>query len=227
MIAATHFDNLLVLLFFAIAILFQILTSAAAKSRKRRGDSQQRSTSPSQRSRPLATEEDDQDRIRKFLEALGQPTTSKPPPPVSSRPSYEKPIVLPKREAPPIARRILSPLPPLTTQPAEPDWQSPRKVRLPGQIPPTREAKMFRPRVMETPTFEVHDVKAPLTTPPVVETAAEAYAIATQPTSKPADKKTDIATMLRSTSGLRDAIILREIFGPPRSMQPLDLVGNV
>jgi hypothetical protein len=33
--------------------------------------------------------------------------------------------------------------------------------------------------------------------------------------------------MLRSTSGLRDAIILREIFGPPRSMQPLDLVGSV
>ena len=206
MIAATHFDNLLVLLFFAIAILFQILTSAAAKSRKRGGDSQRKSASPSQSSRPLPREPDDQDQIRKFLEALGQPTTSKPPPPVTSRPTYQEPIVLPKREPPPIA---------------------PRKIRLPGQIPPTPEAKTFRPRVMETPAFEVHDIKAPLTTPPVIETAAEAYAIATQPTPKPAEKKNDIGTLLRSTTGLREAIILREIFGPPRSMQPLDLVGNV
>ena len=191
MIAATHFDNLLVLLFFAIAILFQILTSAAAKSRKRRGDSQPRSTSP-QRSRPLATEEDDQDRIRKFLEALGQPTTSKPPPPVASRPTYQKPIVLPKRDRPPIARRILSPLPPLTTEPPE----FPRETQ-PGPLP-------------LSPISEV-EVKAAL-----------------QPVEKePIGKARDLATLLTSTAGLREAIILREIFGPPRSMQPLDLVGNV
>ena len=191
MIAATHFDNLLVLLFFAIAILFQILTSAAAKSRKRRGDSQPRSTSP-QRSRPLATEEDDQDRIRKFLEALGQPTTSKPPPPVASRPTYQKPIVLPKREPPPIARRILSPLPPLTTEPPE----FPRETQ-PGPSPLTRISEV--------------EVKAAL-----------------QPVEKePMGKARDLATLLTSTAGLREAIILREIFGPPRSMQPLDLVGNV
>ena len=192
MIAATHFDNLLVLLFFAIAILFQILTSAAAKSRKRRGDSQRRSTSPSQRSRPLATEEDDQDRIRKFLEALGQPATSKPPPPVASRPTYQKPSVLPKREPPPIARRILSPLPPLTTEPPE----FPRETQ-PGPLP-------------LSPISEV-EVKAAL-----------------QPVEKePMGKAQDIATLLTSTAGLREAIILREIFGPPRSMQPLDLVGSV
>ncbi len=192
MIAATHFNNLLVLLFFAIAILFQILTSAAAKSRKRRGESQRRSTSPSQRSRPLATEEDDQDRIRKFLEALGQPTTSKPPPPVASRPTYQKPSVLPKREPPPIARRFLSPLPPLTTEPPE----FPRETQ-PGPSP-------------LAPISEV-EVKAAL-----------------QPVEKePMGKAQDLATLLTSTAGLREAIILREIFGPPRSMQPLDLVGNV
>jgi hypothetical protein len=219
MFAARHFDNLLVLLFFAIAIFFQILTSAAAKNRKRRGDTQRRSTSPSQRSRTDA-EERDEDRIRKFLEALGQPTTSKPPPPVAPRTD-----IPPRPVAPVSPPREMAPNP-------NPTWRElkeslPRKIRLPGQIPPTREAKTFRPRVMETPGFEVHDIKAPLTTAPVVETAAEAYAIATQSSPKPAEKKTDIATLLRSTSALREAIILREIFGPPRSMQPLDLVGNV
>ena len=61
----------------------------------------------------------------------------------------------------------------------------------------------------------------------MIKSAAEAYAIATQPISKSVETKIDLATLLRSTSGLRDAIILREIFGPPRSLQPLDLVGTV
>jgi len=79
----------------------------------------------------------------------------------------------------------------------------------------------------EAPAFEIQQGPPSLEPLPVIRTAAEAYAIATQPISKSAGAKIDIATMLRSTSGLRDAIILREIFGPPRSLQPLDLVGSV
>jgi hypothetical protein len=190
MLAAAHFDQLLVFVFFGIAILFQILTKAAAKGRKGPPDTRRRTTSPSQTSRPLSSEDDDsdQDRIRKFLEALGQPTTSEPPPPVQPRPTYQKPIV------PPRAPTFGSRLPPVKTRP--PDL--PREIRSPEQIPP-----------------------------PLIKTAAEAYAIATQPIAKAAEKKIDVATLLRSTSGLRDAIILREIFGPPRSLQPLDLVGSV
>src|SRR5437588_1796822 len=122
MFAATHFDNLLVLLFFAIAILFQILTSAAAKSRKRRGDTERRPTSPSQMSRPPTVEEDerDEERIRKFLEALGQPTTTKAPPPVARRPTYQRPIIVEREESIPKRRpTVFSPLPPLTTQPPD------------------------------------------------------------------------------------------------------------
>lgn len=217
--AALHFDNLLFLLFVAIAIFFQILTRAATKSRRRPGDTTRRSASPSQMSRPIASDSDetDADRIRKFLEALGQPTTSKPPEPVAPRPTYQRPVVLPH------AGPMKSPLPPLTTRP--PDL--PREIKLPGQIPPTREARRFQPRVAEAPAFEVQQGPPPLESPPVITTAAEAYAIATQPVSKSADARTNLATMLRSTSGLRDAIILREIFGPPRSLQPLDLVGSV
>jgi hypothetical protein len=218
--AAVHLDNLLFLLFVAIAIFFQILTRAATKSRRRPGDTTRRSTSPSQMSRPIAAEADetDEQRIRKFLEALGQPATSKPPSPVAPRPTYQRPTVLP--HVPPPLR---SPLPPLTTRP--PDL--PREIRLPGQIPPTREARTFQPRVAEAPAFEVQQGPVPLESLPIIKTPAEAYAIATKPIAKSADAKIDIATLLRSTSGLRDAIILREIFGPPRSLQPLDLVGSV
>jgi hypothetical protein len=74
--------------------------------------------------------------------------------------------------------------------------------------------------------FEVRQGPSPLEPPPIIKTAAEAYATATQPISQSAEAKIDVATLLRSTSGLRDAIILREIFGPPRSLQPLDLVGS-
>ena len=215
---ALHLDNILFLLFVAVAILFQILTRAATKARRRPGDTQRRSTPSSQRTRPLTEESDesDQERIRKFLEALGQPTASKPPPPVPQRPTYQQPTVLP--HVPPFE----SPLPPLKTRP--PDL--PTEIRLPGQIPPTREAKPFRPSVAET-AFEVHLGARPIETARIIKTPAEAYAIATKPISKSGEARIDVATMLRSPSGLRDAIILREVFGPPRSMQPIDLIGSV
>jgi hypothetical protein len=52
----------------------------------------------------------------------------------------------------------------------------------------------------------------------------EAYAAATRPVAKGMDLKTDIATLLASKSGLRNAIVLREIFGLPRSLQAFDLL---
>ena len=206
--ATLHLDNLLFLLFVALAIFFQILTRAATKAGRRSGETRRRSTAPSQTSRPLSQESDetDEERIRKFLEALGQPTTSKPPAPVAPRPTYRKPVVLPH------VGPFGPPLPPLTTRPpeSERDWQLRREIKLPGQITPTREAGTFRPKVADAPVFEA-EVRA-----------------AFQPTAPQSSTKTyDVATLLRSASGLRDAIILREIFGPPRSLQPLDLVGSV
>ncbi len=195
--AALHLDNLLFLLFVALAIFFQILTKVATKGRRRPGDTAGRSTSPSQRARPTESEseETDADRIRKFLEALGQPTTSKPPAPVAPRPTYQRPTVLP--HVPPFG----SPLPPLKTRPpeSEPDWRSQREI--------------------------VREVPPPAPVPVMKTAGAETYEPTTQVAS--AEAKIDLTTMLKSSSGLRDAIILREIFGPPRSLQPLDLVGSV
>lgn len=193
---ALHLDNILFLLFLAVAILFQLLTRAATKSGRRTGgDEKPRSTSP----RSPRREETEEDRIRKFLEALGQPATSKPPTPVSPRPTYQKPIVTSRPEPKPIARRILSPLPPLTTRPPD----------LPDEVPTPPET-------------------APTPSPPIAEGEPRVPFDPTAPSiSKQTEAKIDLSALLRSTSGLRQAILLREIFGPPRSLQPLDLVGTV
>src|SRR5712691_2404772 len=213
---AVHLDNLLFLLLVAVALLFQLLAKAAAKTgrdtTKRRSTSAPRTPPPV----PRPPEDSEEKRIRKFLEALGQPTTSKPPAPVSPWPTYERPVVLP--HLPPFG----SPLPPLTTRP--PDL--PRKIQLPRQITPTYQAKTFAPKVAEPAKFEIHEGQIAPESPPIIKTPAEAYSIATQPISKPGPTETNIAALLRSTSSLRNAIILREIFGPPRSLQPLDFVGS-
>ena len=74
------------------------------------------------------------------------------------------------------------------------------------------------------PAFEVHEGLLPIEPPPIVKTPVETYAAATRAVPKSADLKTDVAVLLALKSGLRDAIILREIFGPPRSLQALDLL---
>jgi hypothetical protein len=200
MFAAAHLDNFLFLIFFAIAIIFQLLTRAATKAKKRPGSDQER-TSSFPRQTPRATsrqlEETEQDRVRKFLEALGQPPTSQPPPPIATRPTYQKPIVLPR----PIKRSILSPLPPLTTRPPE-----------------------SQPKA---PAFEIAEGPPPLAPITQPEVAIPAFKSTAPQSISKSEARVDIAMLLRSTSGLRDAIILRELFGPPRSLQPLDLIGNI
>ena len=205
-----HFDNLLFLLLVAVALLFRWLASKAGQTSKDSEESERRSTSTPQTPPPIphAPAQTDEERIRKFLEALGQPTTSKPPPPIAQRPSYQKPIVL--EHVPPFA----SPLP--------------RRVTLPRQITqPPYEKKTFKPKAAEA-SFEVHEptATAPPAPAPPIKSPAEAYAIATEPKTESARSETNIAMLLRSSSGLRNAIILREVFGPPRSLQPLDLVGQ-
>ena len=211
--AAAHLDNFLFLLFVAVAILFQLLTRAATKAgRKTGGDLKRRSTSTPQQPHSVTpdAEESDEDRIRKFLEALGQPTTSKPPSPVVPRPTYQRPVVFPSP--------VRSPLPPLKTRP--PDLPK-------SMTTPRLEQKAFQPKGAETAAFEIHEGPAPLESIGETEVRAAFQTTVAQPVSKQTEGKVDITALLRSTSGLRDAIILREIFGPPRSLQPLDLVGTV
>src|SRR6266581_543391 len=214
---AAHLENLLFLLLLVLAGLFQLLGRAA---RKTNGDEEESTPRPAPRMPkpiPRAPAESDEERIRKFLEALGQPPASKPPPPV-----------MPRTDIPP---RPLAPVRP-PVEPLIPRWKlTPEERRkrpyilkkspLPGSVTPAEQ--ISAPAMTIAPAFEVHEGPLPIEPPPVIKTPMETYAAATRAVPKGADLKTDIAILLASKSGLRDAIILREIFGPPRSLQALDL----
>jgi hypothetical protein len=217
---AVSLDNLLFFLLIAVAALFQLLSKTISKAGK--SNSNETSSSPRpQTPRPIqrAPRESDADRIRKFLEALGQPPTSTPPPPVAPRthvpprplaPVQPTPVVpgafrLPReqREKPDVSQRESFPL------------EQPSRLQqiVPPPVPPPT-----------APAFEVHEaVPVELQQPPVIKPPVEAYT-ATQAVAKRADFTMNIATLLLSKSGLREAILLREILGPPRGLQAFDLL---
>src|SRR6266487_4845023 len=111
---AISLDNLLFFLLIAVAALFQLLSKTISKAGK--SDSNETSSSPRpQTPGPIqrAPRESDADRIRKFLEALGQPPTSTPPTPV-----------LPRTDVPP---RPLAPVQPPPVIPSM--WRFPQEQR--------------------------------------------------------------------------------------------------
>ena len=198
-----HFENLLFILLIAMAALLRLLATKAGEAKKIPPKSDQRSTATPQVSQPIrrASVESDQERIRKFLEALGQPTTAKPPPPIVPRTDVPPRPVAPAQPPPiPTARNVLTR----------------RKKQI---VEPT---KYLAP----APTFEHHETPSAQELPASIMSPVEPYAIDTESKIKITRTGTDIATLLRSPRGLRSAIILREIFGPPRSLQPLDLVRS-
>ena len=204
---AVSFDNLLFLLLVAVAVLFQFLAKAAAKTGKDQTKRTETPQTPTPTRRPPT--ESDEDRIRKLLEALGQPPTSRPPPPVAPRTD------IPPRPVAPVQ----PPMSPLSQVRRE---KSRRREIIPKEIPPrlpVRETEKMVP-----PAFEVQEGELPIAPPPIFKIPAETYVGVTPTIAKAEILRADIATLLASTSGLRDAIILREILGPPRGLRRLDLL---
>jgi hypothetical protein len=216
---AVSLDNLLFLLLIAGAALFQLLSKAISKAGK--SDSNETSSSPRPETpRPIqrAPRESDADRIRTFLEALGQPPSSTPPQPV-----------LPRTDIPP---RPLAPVQPPPVVPSV--WRLPRERRekpgvsqkeSPAPEEPSRLRKIVLPSVPPPAavTFEVHEAlpvepQQPLT----IKTPVESDAAASHVIAKRAGSNRNIATLLASKSSLREAILIREILGPPRGLQALD-----
>ena len=208
---AVHLENLLFLLLLVVAGLFQLLGRAA---RKGSADEEKPKSTPLPRARkpiPRAPVESDQERIRKFLEALGHPPASSPPSPVAPRPTYRKPLMLPR--VPPIA----SPLPPLVTRPPD----IPHEIQIPAQtVAPAVEQRQMRSALVEL-EFQVHEAEAS-PEPPAAVSAATLSEGRTQPQIA-APQSIDVKTLLRSTLRLRDAIVVREILGPPRGLPEFEL----
>lgn len=205
---AAHIENLLFLLLVAVAALFQFLAKTAGKA----GKNQTKRTSTSQTPSPIARTpgETDEDRIRKLLEALGQPPTSKPPPPV-----------VPRTDIPP---HPLAPVQPPLSPVAQLRREKSRKREITptGKVPPItsppRLEKIVTPKATASPAFEIYGETSPIGPPPIISMVADE----TQTSVKTQAFRTDITMLLASTSGLRDAIILREILGPPRGLQSID-----
>lgn len=189
--AANLFEHPVVLLIIAAVAL---LRWALSKAKGEGQDTQAPAPPPNQpiaRGGETRTEEE---RIRKFLEALGQPAGSAPP-------------VAPRRRRP--EPTIFSPLPPLTTAPP-PLPQAPRVAPLiPPPLPPEFPAPSFT--ATSEPDFEVRDIARQTSSEPAPEV------------HRPAGRPFAARIKLGTPQDLRTAIVLREIFGPPRGLQPMDL----
>ena len=192
--AASIFDHPGILLIIAAITLVRWLIQ------KGKAEAQNTQTSPSPpANRPIergSETQTEEERIRKFLEALGQPAGTTPP------------KVTPRRR--PVQPQIFPRLPRLTTAPPPlPDVPvtqvtppPPLPVELPGQWSAAAPA----------PDFQVHDVPRQTSSEPAPET-----------------RRATIAARFKlgTPQDLRAAIVLREIFGPPRGLQPLDSVSGL
>jgi hypothetical protein len=223
------FDGWIFVLLVAMAAMLRWLASKATAPKDQDGSQDKPTTQPDQPARetPVSNEE----QIRKFLEALGQPKTSKPPPPVTPRtdipPRPVAPVQPPRTMVPPI--------------PSRPAAETRRKVispETPQRTPATKAAEWLK-KIQEAGQ-EIEGVERPSPPPiPTVvgksaarrrasarspESSVEAYAIA--PAEAPTELvRIDLQVLLAAPSGLRNAIILREILGPPRGIEPFEFSG--
>jgi hypothetical protein len=189
MLAASLFDHPAILLIIAAITLIRWLIQKG-KGEVANTESQPPPT-PSQSITRGGETRTEEERVRKFLEALGQPAGSAPP------------KVAPRQRA--VQPRIFSPLPPLTTAP--PPLPAAPKIRTPTPPPPL-PIELATTRGATDPDFEVREVARQTSSEPLPETRRAGLA----------------RFKLGTPQDLRTAIVLREIFGPPRSLQPLDPV---
>lgn len=199
-----HFDNLLFVVIGTAFVLLRLLAQRAAKASNEKRNEQQQPRAPITRSDNGDT---DEERVRRLLEALGQPATAKPPAKVAPRvitPTAPKSSAAAPAEAGrekfEQSRRALrktwaNPLPPLTT------------------VPPTVAAEV-PPRVTPEPRIRSSSLQKVASTTPL-----RVAPLADEITVQRADA---LSELLRSPAQLRQAIVLREIFGPPRALQMLE-----
>lgn len=193
MIAASIFDHP----GFLLLIVFVALVRWLASKAKSLPQTPQTPPTPPP-SRPISRggeTQTEEERVRKFLEALGQPPGATPPK-IAPRRSVVQPKMFPQ-------------LPPLKTKPPPLPEVASAPPPLPFQTP------SVTPTTARDAAFEVHDVARQTSGEPPSEIR-----------SVPAPSF-DLRVKLGTPQDLRTAIVLREIFGPPRSLQSTDLISVV
>ena len=147
-----------------------------------------------------APAQSEEEKIRRFMEALGAPPGSQPPPPVRPRQITPRPAVkrtTPSARKPPAKpkRSWTQPLPPLVTTP-------PEEVLLP-QVVVAPETAAPEVVLVEPPRAVVRP-----------QTAAPPLPAATA-------RRSSLGELLRSPGSARQAMILREVLGAPRGLEPI------
>jgi hypothetical protein len=209
-LGAIPLDSIAFIALIVIAVFLRWIAQQAEKAKKK---SEQQGTQRSSTPPTPVREETDEDRVRRFLEALGQPASAKPPSKVTARPIQKRRVVPPRRP-------ILSPLPPLTTVPSDLPPQTPASSE-PPIIPYGASPRVVEAEVAQAAVFEARGITAAR-----AETASRKKNLPVVSDLFPETATgslvyPELLVLLRSPRGLRDAIILREVFGPPRSLQAL------
>jgi hypothetical protein len=195
-------DILIFLVLAAIALVFRWVTQQASGSSE-----EPKGHPPAGRVGQAEAEESDEERVRRFFEALGVPPGTSPPPKVQPGSPRPRRVVQPKAP-PPVARRPkrswVQPLPPLVTVPEEPPP--------PPSGPSIPEVSA---RLLST---GMEEPGAPALLKPIAPTSLASVTSARRRTAR--DR------LLPTRGDLRNAIILREILGPPRGLEPIELPGS-
>jgi hypothetical protein len=187
-------DTLIFLVLGALALVFKWLTSRASGAAEK-----PEPPSPNEGTPPRQPAQSEEERIRRFLEALGAPPGTRPPPPV--RPRRVVTPVTPPAQRPRAKRNWVQPLPPLVTTPKDL-----------GPPPPTTPS--FEPAAVEIAPSMTVAPPQPIILPPVPMPRATAPSRVTP--------RQPLSTLLRSRASVRQAVVLREVLGPPRGLQALD-----
>jgi hypothetical protein len=172
---------------------------------------------PIQRTSPPAAAESEQERLRRFLEALGVPAGQQAPPP---KPAQQQPVP-PRPIAPPPPRPVQHQRPPVRpiVRPVRP---SPRPLpevnemesiesRDPGRLEESATAIERVGADLDQMSLDVRAMSAMSQAPSVSPGAAGALFTATQART--------MIEIFRSPETLRTALLAQEILGPPRSLQ--------
>lgn len=197
-------DFLIFLVLAGVALAFRWLTKQAAEQSEKNSSSE-----PNERPvRPPS--ESEEERVRRFLEALGVPPGTKPPPPIKPRSVQPR---RPETSQPPpprkVRRSLVQPLPPLVTTPDTP-----------AAPPPVAPVAVEPPPLVETrPEAFLSPPSEALVSP--VETVVRQRRRPSTPAQAP-QPSTSLAALLRTRNSLRQAVILREVLGPPRGLQSLE-----
>ena len=173
---------------------------------------------PIQRTRPKTDEE----RVREFLEALGQAPGSTPPAKVQPR------IQIPTRPLAPVQ-------PPVSMRPfGKPEFRTRREqakeivvLQQPTKIAPPELKRVVVPPIVSAAGENEPDAWiAPEQAQTVVATTKTSIARASDQATQTVRASADTIwkQALRSPNAARTAIILREIFGPPRAVQSSNFV---